>query len=159
MFTPVECFLTFKMPLPPKAAHIPVSRLFLWYPKFQVLPKNPFVQPFWLPPLKDAPCVKLRHDGMVYWWIVWPLRRPGFNSESIKRRTWNIDNTVKSPKIHHAPAFTEAGSAKAGIQNYSKTMDSRLRGNDVKGRSKTFYESINIERYTLSHPIPDCPNP
>jgi hypothetical protein len=34
--------------------------------------------------------------------------------------------------------------AKAGIQNYLKTLDSRLRGNDVKGRFKTFYESIKI---------------
>jgi len=33
--------------------------------------------------------------------------------------------------------------AKAGIQNYLKTLDSRLRGNDVKGRFKTFYETIN----------------
>ena len=35
---------------------------------------------------------------------------------------------------------------KAGIQNYLKTLDSRLRGNDAKGRFKSFYESINIER-------------
>ena len=34
--------------------------------------------------------------------------------------------------------------AKAGIQNYLKTLDSRLRGNDVKGRFKTFYESIKV---------------
>jgi hypothetical protein len=32
--------------------------------------------------------------------------------------------------------------AKAGIQNYLKTLDSRLRGNDAKGRLKTFYETI-----------------
>ena len=32
--------------------------------------------------------------------------------------------------------------AKAGIQNYLKTLDSRLRGNDAKGRFKTFYEAI-----------------
>ena len=37
--------------------------------------------------------------------------------------------------------------AKAGIQNYLKTLDSRLRGNDVKGRFKTFYESIIIGFY------------
>jgi len=36
--------------------------------------------------------------------------------------------------------------AKAGIQNYLKTLDSRLRGNDVKGRFKTFYETINVGR-------------
>jgi hypothetical protein len=36
-------------------------------------------------------------------------------------------------------------SAEAGIQNYMKTLDSRLRGNDVKGRFKTFYETIKIE--------------
>jgi hypothetical protein len=33
--------------------------------------------------------------------------------------------------------------AKAGIQNYLKTLDSRLRGNDAKGRFMTFYETIN----------------
>jgi len=36
--------------------------------------------------------------------------------------------------------------AKAGIQKYLKTLDSRLRGNDAKGRFKTFYETINIRR-------------
>jgi len=36
--------------------------------------------------------------------------------------------------------------AKAGIQNYLKTLDSRLRGNDAEGRFKTFYETINIRR-------------
>ena len=36
--------------------------------------------------------------------------------------------------------------AKAGIKNYLKTLDSRLRGNDVKGRFKAFYETINIQR-------------
>ena len=41
--------------------------------------------------------------------------------------------------------------AKAGIQNYLKTLDSRLRGNDVKGRFKTFYETINIERRTSNN--------
>jgi hypothetical protein len=35
--------------------------------------------------------------------------------------------------------------AKAGIQNYLKTLDSRLRGNDAKGRFKTFYENIKVE--------------
>ena len=35
--------------------------------------------------------------------------------------------------------------AKAGIQNHLKILDSRLRGNDVKGRFKTFYEAINVE--------------
>ena len=35
--------------------------------------------------------------------------------------------------------------AKAGIQNYLKTLDSRLRGNDAKGRFKTFYETINLK--------------
>ena len=34
--------------------------------------------------------------------------------------------------------------AKAGIQNYLKTLDSRLRGNDAKGRFKTFYEAIKV---------------
>jgi hypothetical protein len=34
--------------------------------------------------------------------------------------------------------------AEAGIQNYLKTLDSRLRGNDVKGRFKTFYETIKL---------------
>jgi len=35
--------------------------------------------------------------------------------------------------------------AEAGIQNYLKTLDSRLRGNDVKGRFKTFYETLKID--------------
>ena len=30
------------------------------------------------------------------------------------------------------------------VQNYLKTLDSRLHGNDVKGRFKTFYETIKI---------------
>ena len=39
--------------------------------------------------------------------------------------------------------------AKAGIQNYLKSLDSRLRGNDVKGRFRTYYETINIQRSML----------
>ncbi len=39
--------------------------------------------------------------------------------------------------------------AKAGIQNYLKTLDSRLRGNDVKGRFKTFYETINVGSFAM----------
>jgi len=35
--------------------------------------------------------------------------------------------------------------AKAGIQNYLISLDSRLRGNDAKGVFKTFYETINVE--------------
>jgi len=35
--------------------------------------------------------------------------------------------------------------AKAGIQNYLKTLDSCLRGNDAKGRFQTFYDTINID--------------
>jgi len=35
--------------------------------------------------------------------------------------------------------------AEAGIQNYLKTLVTRLRGNDVKGRFKTFYETINSD--------------
>ncbi len=35
--------------------------------------------------------------------------------------------------------------AKAGIQNYLKTLDSRLRVNDAKGRFKLFYETIKIK--------------
>ena len=34
--------------------------------------------------------------------------------------------------------------AMAGIQNYLKILDSRLRGNDVKGRFKTFYDTITV---------------
>ena len=34
--------------------------------------------------------------------------------------------------------------AKAGIQKYLKKLDFRFRGNDAKGRFKTFYESIKI---------------
>jgi hypothetical protein len=35
--------------------------------------------------------------------------------------------------------------AKAGIDNYLKTMDSRLRGNDINGPSSTFCDFINIQ--------------
>ena len=35
--------------------------------------------------------------------------------------------------------------AKAGIQNYLKILDSRLRGNDAKGGFKTVYETINLQ--------------
>ena len=34
--------------------------------------------------------------------------------------------------------------AKAGIQNYLKTLDFRLRGNDVKRRFKIYYGNINF---------------
>ena len=34
--------------------------------------------------------------------------------------------------------------AKAGIQKYLKILDSRLRGNDAKGRFQTFYEFVNF---------------
>ena len=40
--------------------------------------------------------------------------------------------------------------AKAGIQNYLKTLDSRLRGNDAKGRFKTFYEAINVGNWMMN---------
>ena len=36
--------------------------------------------------------------------------------------------------------------AKAGIQNYLKTLDPCLHGNDVKERFKTFYETIKIKK-------------
>jgi len=36
--------------------------------------------------------------------------------------------------------------AKAGIRKYLKTRDSRLRGNDAKGRFETFYESIKARK-------------
>ena len=64
-----------------------------------------------------------------------------------------VDKLAKSPKFRHAPAFAGAGSAKAGIQNYLKTLDSRplptkgqARGNDAKGRFKTFYGAINVRK-------------
>jgi len=42
--------------------------------------------------------------------------------------------------------------AEAGIQNYLKTLDSRLRGNDVKGRFKTFFEGIKLGRFAHNWP-------
>ena len=69
----------------------------------------------------------------------------GANGNRIKTGPGKIDELVKSPKFRHAPAFAGAGSAKAGIQNYLKTLDSRLRGNDAKGRFKTFNEAIKID--------------
>jgi len=41
-------------------------------------------------------------------------------------------------------APNSAMPAKAGIQNYLKTLDSGLGGNDVKTRIKAIYETINI---------------
>ena len=38
--------------------------------------------------------------------------------------------------------------AKAGIQNYLKTLDSRLCGKDIKGRFRTYYETIKITQKT-----------
>ena len=40
--------------------------------------------------------------------------------------------------------------AKAGIQNLLKLLGYRLRGNDVKGRFKTFCETIKIGKLKLS---------
>jgi len=34
--------------------------------------------------------------------------------------------------------------AKAGIQNHLNTLDPCLRGNDVKGRFKIFYDTISV---------------
>ena len=51
---------------------------------------------------------------------------------------FNIDKLVK---VRNSVMPT-----KAGIQNYLKTLDSRLRGNDAKGHFKTFYETINVGR-------------
>jgi hypothetical protein len=53
-----------------------------------------------------------------------------------------LANRVKSVKSRQAPAFSGAGSAKTGIQNDAKILDSHLRGNDVKGSFKTIYGTI-----------------
>ena len=55
----------------------------------------------------------------------------GLNSEPQNRRISNIEcQRVTNPqKVRNSVM-----PAKAGIQNYLKTLDSRLRGNDVKGR-------------------------
>jgi hypothetical protein len=34
--------------------------------------------------------------------------------------------------------------AKAGIQNYPRILDSRLRRHDIKGRLKSFCKTINV---------------
>jgi len=39
--------------------------------------------------------------------------------------------------------------AKAGIQNYLKILDSRLRGNDAKRGFMTFYDTINVRRSSV----------
>jgi hypothetical protein len=44
--------------------------------------------------------------------------------------------------------------AKAGIQNYLKSLDSRLRGNDVKGRFRTYYETIKLDNLVKSRIFP-----
>jgi len=51
---------------------------------------------------------------------------------------FSVDNLVKSQN--------SVMPAKAGIQNYLKTLDSRLRGNDAEERFKTFYETISVGR-------------
>ena len=71
----------------------------------------------------------------------------------------NIDKLAKNLKSRHAPASAGAGSAKVGIQNYLKTLDSRLRGKDAKGCFKTFYETINIEPYGFSENVRACLKP
>ena len=43
--------------------------------------------------------------------------------------------------------------AKEDIHNYLKTLDSRLRGNDVKGRFKTFYETIKPDTFSFSQHV------
>ena len=53
---------------------------------------------------------------------------------------FNIDAIVKIPTI--------VIPAKAGIYNYLKTLDSRLRGNDRKRQNLTFYELIKIFTFT-----------
>jgi hypothetical protein len=39
---------------------------------------------------------------------------------------------------------------KTGVQNFLKSLDSRLRGNDRKGRFRAFYERINIPSFHYS---------
>jgi len=36
--------------------------------------------------------------------------------------------------------------AKAGIQNYLKILNSRIRGNDAKGGLQIFYETIKLKK-------------
>jgi len=45
--------------------------------------------------------------------------------------------------------------AKAGIQNYSKTLDCRLRGNDIKGGFKIFNQRQSPHR---AYPSPNQPS-
>ena len=60
----------------------------------------------------------------------------------VQRSFIKIDKLVKSRN--------SVMPAKAGIQNYLKILDSRLRGNDVKGRFKTYYETIKITPYDIN---------
>ena len=46
--------------------------------------------------------------------------------------------------------------AEAGIQNYLKTLDSRLRGNDVKRGFWTFYETINLVGFANFVTVSNC---
>ena len=39
--------------------------------------------------------------------------------------------------------------AKAGFWSHLKILDARLRGNDIKGRIKHFYETINLYQQTF----------
>jgi len=57
----------------------------------------------------------------------------------------NIEELVKSPKFRHA--------CEGRHPELLEKLDSRLRGNDVKERFKTFYEIINIGIWNLFGPI------
>ena len=76
----------------------------------------------------------------------WPEKftRLGRAASLIKEETDERRTLTNSQKVRNSVM-----PAKAGIQNYLKTLDSRFRGNDAKGRFKTFYETIKIVIWDL----------
>ena len=65
-----------------------------------------------------------------------PMSKPSDNTDSLELETLVL--TVSQKVIRHVIP------AEAGIYNYMKMLDSRLRGNDINGPNLTFCEIISF---------------
>jgi len=63
----------------------------------------------------------------------------------MRQPLWKDVYLTNSQKVRNSVMLS-----KAGIQNYLKILNSRLRGNDAKGRIKTFYDTIIWYKRRLS---------
>jgi len=63
----------------------------------------------------------------------------------MRQPLWKDVYLTNSQKVRNSVMLS-----KAGIQNYLKILNSRLRGNDAKGRIKTFYDTIIWHKLRLS---------